>query len=91
MSITKREISKHISNSTNLSITESQDFIESFLKIIKEKSLTNKIKISRFGSFCYKFTPKRYGRNPKTGELHTIKPFYRLIFKASNSIKLFLN
>ncbi len=91
MTLTKKNITKHISNTTNLSIKESQLFFESFLKVIKEKSITNNIKINKFGSFYYKLTPKRYGRNPKTGTMHVIKPFNRFIFKTSNNIKNLLN
>lgn len=91
MTLTKRKIAKNISIATNISSTESQELIYRFLFIIKEKSKTNKIKISNFGSFYYKSTPKRHGRNPKSGTIYTIKPFKRFVFKASSALKNFLN
>ena len=91
MTITKNKIAKNITNNTNLSITDSQIFVDTFLKVIKKKAVTHTIKISRFGTFFYKNTPKRYGRNPKTGLAHVIKSFDRFVFKASNALKVFLN
>lgn len=91
MTLTKRKIAKNISIATNISSTESREFIDSFLRILKEKTKTNNIKISNFGSFYYKYTPRRHGRNPKSGTIHIIKPFNRFVFKASSALKKFLN
>ena len=47
--------------------------------------------MSNFGSFIYKKTPKRIGRNPKTLEEFVIKPRQKLTFKPSEEVKQNLN
>ena len=91
MNITKKIISKNISNSIKISLKESNAFLDSFLRIVKDESKTKVIKIGNFGTFSYKYTPKRIGRNPKTGSAYVIKPFNRYVFKASFRLKSFLN
>jgi nucleoid DNA-binding protein len=49
------------------------------------------VKISGFGSFVYKTTPKRIGRNPNTNESYEIKAFKRLVFKPSSRLKKIIN
>tara|TARA_B100001057_G_C22260895_1_gene723213 strand:+ start:82 stop:357 length:276 start_codon:yes stop_codon:yes gene_type:complete len=91
MTLTKKNISKKIKDDSKITHLEASRFLNSFLDLIKFKSKKYDIKIHNFGSFIYKFTPKRLGRNPKTGKTHTIKPFNRLIFKASIRLKNYLN
>jgi|TARA_B100001939_G_C16848764_1_gene576447 integration host factor subunit alpha len=87
----KKYISKEISSSTKLSIDVSKKILESFLDIIKNNAKSKKIKLSHFGSFDFKNTPKRIGRNPKTKESYIIPSMNKLSFKASNKIKKLLN
>ena len=87
----KKYISKEISSSTKLSIDVSKKILESFLNIIKKNAKSKKIKLSHFGSFDFKNTPKRIGRNPKTKESYIIPSMNKLNFKASNKIKKLIN
>lgn len=91
MTLTKIKIARQISDKTNITNIDSQILFDSFLRLIKDKSKTKVVKISKFGSFFYKYTPKRYGRNPKTGTSHVIKPFNRFVFKTSYALKKNLN
>ncbi len=87
----KNYISREISSSTKLSIDVSKKILESFLNIIKKNAKSKKIKLSHFGSFEFKITPKRIGRNPKTKESYIIPSMNKLNFKASNKIKKLIN
>ena len=91
MTINKKNIVKNLSQDLSLSTQSSSDFIEYFLQLVKKNSKKNIIKLSGFGSFGYKKTKKRLGRNPKTRESYIIKPVSKLTFKASNKIKKILN
>ena len=91
MTVTKKNISKEISHNAKISDKYSKKILDIFLKIIKNKSKNNIIKIHRFGTFFYKKTSKRIGRNPKTGQNYKIKPFKRFTFKANNSLKKTIN
>lgn len=91
MTVTKKMISKKLSEDSVVSSKDAKVFVDNFIEIIKKNSHNNLIKIHDFGSFLYKTTPKRVGRNPKTGETHIIKPRKRLVFRASFKLKNFLN
>ncbi len=49
------------------------------------------ISIQNFGTFMNKTTPKRIGRNPKTGEEYLIRPRIKKTFKPSEEIKKLIN
>ena len=49
------------------------------------------INIQNFGTFMNKTTPKRIGRNPKTGEEYSINPRIKKVFKPSEEIKKLIN
>jgi len=91
MSLGKKDIEKNISSKTQLSLNLSSKFLDSFLSIIKEKSKTNIIKISNFGTFRFEKTKSRLGRNPKTKENFLIQSFLKLKLKPSQKIKDILN
>ena len=91
MSLGKKDIEKNISSKTQLSLNISSKFLNSFLSIIKEKSATNIIKISNFGTFRFEKTKSRLGRNPKTKENFLIQSFLKLKLKPSQKIKDILN
>ena len=90
MSITKRDLSKNISEKLGLSQKDSLFFVNSFFKSIidNHKIGTN---IQNFGSFIYKKTPKRIGRNPKTLEEFEIKARKKLTFRPAEEIKKTIN
>jgi integration host factor subunit alpha len=91
MSITKKDIAKNIKTKALTDNRTSNKLIDSFIEIVKAKSLSNDIKIAHFGTFTNKVTPQRIGRNPKTGDEHIISERVKLNFVVSNKIKEQLN
>ena len=91
MKMTKKRIASNISKSMRINVKESEAIVDNFVKIIKLNAAKKIIKVKNFGSFSYKLTPKRMGRNPKTGTPHVIKSYSRFIFKPSLKLKVFLN
>ena len=87
----KKYICKNISSDTNLSLQDSEKILEFFLNEIKFNVKTKKIKLSGFGTFEYKRSPQRIGRNPKTKESYIIQHMNKLNFKASNITKNSIN
>ena len=91
MSFKKSDIAKTISLKANISNSLSKNIVNSFFDLIKSKSNSNDIKIANFGTFANKVSPKRIGRNPKTGEEHTITERVKLNLIVSNKVKQQLN
>ena len=91
MNFSKTNIIKNISKKSLVSSGEATSILESFLLLIKNKSKLRSIKLSGFGSFSFKKTPKRLGRNPKTKDSYIIPELNKLNFKPSNKIKEKLN
>ena len=91
MNFSKTNIVKNISKKSLVSAGDATSILESFLLSIKNKSKSRSVKLSGFGSFNFKNTTERLGRNPKTKESYIIKPMTKLVFKASNKIKEILN
>jgi len=91
MNFSKNDITKNISKKSLVSAGEAKNILESFLSLIKAKSNLRSVKLSSFGTFSFKKTPKRLGRNPKTKKSYIISERKKLHFKASNKIKVNLN
>jgi nucleoid DNA-binding protein len=91
MSLGKKGIAKNITTKTHLSYEISSQLINSFLKLIISNINNHDIKISNFGVFNMKVSPKRIGRNPKTKKEYTIPKKNKASFKASNRIKSIIN
>ena len=91
MNIGKKKIARNLANNSNLSIIEATSILESFLKTIKSKSKSNLVKLSSFGTFSFKKTPKRIGRSPKTKDSYIIPELNKLNFKPSKQIKEKIN
>ena len=91
MSLTKSNIINKIKKSSSLTSSEASSIFESFLLLIKSKSKSKSIKLSGFGTFSFKKTPKRVGRNPKTQDSYIIPELKKLNFKPSNKVKEHLN
>ena len=91
MSLTKSNIINKIKKSSSLTSSEASSIFESFLLLIKSKSKSKSIKLSGFGTFSFKKTPKRVGRNPKTQDSYIIPELKKLNFKPSNKVKEYLN
>tara|TARA_B110000259_G_scaffold181245_1_gene222983 strand:- start:4128 stop:4403 length:276 start_codon:yes stop_codon:yes gene_type:complete len=91
MNLNKNNIIKNISKKNVFSAMEASLILESFLLLIKTKAVTKSIKLSGFGSFSFKKTPKRIGRNPKTKDSYIIPQLNKLNFKPSSKIKGMIN
>ena len=91
MAINKQNISKGISKKLSTTSADSLAFLDTLLSLVKSNSKLKIVKLSGFGSFNYKKTPARMGRNPKTEESYIIPELNKLKFKASNKIKEALN
>ena len=91
MSLTKNNIIKNLTKNSSLSIGEASSIFESFLSLIKSKSKSKYVKLNSFGTFSFKKTPKRAGRNPKTKESYIIPELNKLNFKPSNKVKEQIN
>jgi nucleoid DNA-binding protein len=91
MSLTKNNIINYLKKNSSLSFDEASNIFESFLSVIKSKSKSKSVKLSGFGTFSFKKTPKRAGRNPKTKDSYIIPELYKLNFKPSNKVKEQIN
>ena len=91
MSLGKKDIVKGIKSKAQISRTISQELLDKFIDIIIKKSKNFNVKISNFGTFYVHISPKRIGRNPKTGDEFLIGKRSKLSLKASNSSKKLLN
>jgi nucleoid DNA-binding protein len=91
MSLTKNNILNNLKKDLSLSAGEASSIFESFLSLIKSKSKSKSIKLSGFGTFSFKKTPKRAGRNPKTKDSYIIPELNKLNFKSSSKVKEQIN
>ena len=91
MNLTKTSIVKSITKKTEVSSEDATNILESLLLFIKNESKLRIVKLSNFGSFSFKKTPKRIGRNPKTKDSYIIPKLNKLNFKPSNKIKEKIN
>ena len=90
MSLSKKDLANNISEKLRLSKKDSLLFVQYFFKTLIDNKTKN-ISINNFGTFIYKKTPKRIGRNPKTLQEFGIKARQKLIFKPSDEVKKSIN
>tara|TARA_B100000767_G_scaffold266084_1_gene282971 strand:- start:4247 stop:4522 length:276 start_codon:yes stop_codon:yes gene_type:complete len=91
MNFTKINIIKNITKKSSISALEGSKVLEYFILLIKSNAKLSSVKISGFGSFSFKKTTKRLGRNPKTKDSYIIPELNKLNFRPSNSIKRDIN
>ena len=91
MSFGKKDICNNISSKAQISSDESKNFLKKFINNVSVNSKTKNVKISNFGTFHFKDTPQRLGRNPKTKEEFVISKRSKLFFKASNKVRNIIN
>ena len=91
MNLSKTNIIKNVIKQSLVSSSDATSILESFLLLIKDKAKIKSVKLSRFGSFSFKKTPKRLGRNPKTKDSYIIPALNKLNFKPSKKIKENIN
>ena len=90
MSLTKKDLANNISTKLGLSQKDSLFFVQHFFKMLVDNKTSN-ININKFGTFVFKKTPKRVGRNPKTLQQYDIRPRQKLSFKPSEEVKQNIN
>ena len=91
MNFSKADIVKNISKKSLVSAVDARTVLESFLSLTKNKSKLTSVKLSGFGTFSFKKTPKRFGRNPKTKDSYIIPSLNKFNFKPSSKIKEKIN
>ena len=91
MNISKKDLVKNITKKSLIPLSEGSKILEVFLLLIKSKAKLGTVKMSGFGTFSFKKTPKRIGRNPKTQDSYIIPTMSKLNFKPSNKIKEKIN
>lgn len=91
MSVNKSNLIKKINQESSISAEDSSALLESFLLFIKTNLKSGSVKLSKFGTFKKKLTPKRIGRNPKTRKEHVICQSNRVSFSLSKEVKKIIN
>ena len=91
MNVNKNIIIKKIIKKSSVSNEDASLLMESFLLFIKTQSKSSFVKLTGFGTFSFKKTPKRLGRNPKTQNSYIIPSLNKLNFKTSTKIKEKIN
>ena len=88
MAVTKANLVKAISETSNFSNQESISAVESLLEVIKRTLASgDDILITGFGKFCVKEKKQRRGRNPQTGNDLILDARRIVTFKCSNLLK----
>ncbi|MDA9757459.1 HU family DNA-binding protein [Pseudomonadota bacterium] len=90
MSKTKKDLANNISKKLRLSKKDSLFLVQHFFRTLIENK-NKHINISNFGTFIYKQTPTRIGRNPKTLQEFKIRSRQKLTFKPSDEVKQSIN
>ena len=91
MSLGKKDIIKNISTKAHISLSLSDEILESFLCLLKTQTLNNTLKLPNFGTLYRKSSAERIGRNPISKEEFVIPSRSKLTFKSSNKVKSILN
>ena len=91
MNLSKINITKYIAKKSLISEREGSKILEFFLHLVKSRAKSRPVKISGFGSFSLKKTPKRIGRNPKTKESYIIHSVQKIKFTPSCKLKKQIN
>lgn len=90
--VTKADLVEEVSQTTNLTRTESEEAVETiFESIIGALQKGDKIEIRGFGSFRTRQRRARVGRNPKTGARVSVPPKRVPFFKPSRELKEYVN
>lgn len=87
--ITKKDLVENIYVNTNYDKQDIQNIVDKFLVSVK-KTLEkgDSIELRGFGTFeLRKRKGKEQARNPKTGEIVSVKPHYVAAFRAGQDLK----
>lgn len=86
--LTRIEIANIINKEIGISRSESSFFVDSIVNEMINTLIEKKIlKISSFGTLKLRNKKERIGRNPKTGQEHTISARNTISFIASKVLK----
>ena len=89
---TRKDLSNEIYHNIGFSKNFSSGIIDNFFEsLISELIISNKIKISSFGTFKVINKKERIGRNPKTKIEAKISPRKVVKFKPSSFVKKIIN
>ena len=89
---TRKDLSNKIYHNIGFSKNFSSEIIDNFFEsLISELIISNKIKISSFGTFKVINKRERIGRNPKTKIEAKISPRKVVKFKPSSFVKKIIN
>ena len=89
---TRKDLSNKIYHNIGFSKNFSSGIIDNFFEsLISELIISNKIKISSFGTFKVINKRERIGRNPKTKVEAKISPRKVVKFKPSSFVKKIIN
>ena len=92
INLTKKDIVNSIYMQIGFSRNISENLLEDIFQIIlKNILISNKVKISKFGTFILRKKKQRIGRNPKTKKKEIISERNVILFKASKELKKFIN
>ena len=85
---TRFHLSEGVRRATGLPYRESMVLVNSVLDTVSDRlSAGETVKISSFGTFTVCGKEERVGRNPKTGEEHTVSPRRVILFRASHKLR----
>ena len=88
LNLTKKDISKKVSQKTGLSMQYCEEIINDLLIILKNIIKSDKLNIKNFGSFKLRNKPERIGRNPKNKIESIISARKSISFIKSKNFKL---
>jgi len=90
--VNKSELIKTLSEENSISLDDATVVVNIFVDSIKAALLDgDRVEIRGFGSFKIKEYGGYTGRNPKTGDLVTVKPKQLPFFRAGKELKEYLN
>ena len=92
MALTKADIVKDIQSETGFTKSQSIDFVETLLDLIKNTLESGEdVMISGFGKFCVNSKKERRGRNPATGSDMMLAARRVVTFKCSDKLRRAIN
>ena len=88
MTITKQDVTHHLSDTMGLTVRECKALVETFLGTIRATLASGEdVKLSGFGNFTLHEKRARLGRNPRNGEPFEIRARRVVTFQASRLVK----
>ena len=88
MTVTKKDLTAHVADTTGLKARESKQLVEGFFDTIRETLASGEeVQLSGFGRFNILDKRARPGRNPKNGKFFEIEARRVVTFTASLTLK----